>query len=1135
MIRKLFSVALTLAVAVTLLGPSIAKAATAEDLQAQIDTLLAQLSTLQAQLATLQGGTTGGTIAGCTITSFDRNLSVGMTGDDVKCLQIVLNSAADTKLADSGVGSAGNETTYFGPLTKAAVIKFQEKYASEVLASWGLTSGTGYVGSTTRAKLDTLLVTVPDDDDDDDDDGDVTPVTGSTLNVKLAADTPASNNIATGANANFTKVILTAGDEDVSISKIYVTRSGLSTNSNVENIKFYDADGTLRGSIGSLNTNSKAMITFSPNLVIEAGESEAMYIRAGVASGATAGNTASLGIASVDDIICDAETVSGDLPATGNAMTFISLTIGTAVFLEDGSTIDSAPDVGDTDVVVNKFTVSAGSTEAIVLEALSAMEVGSAALDDVENVELYSVTEGKSLSEVKNWSNEGKVTWTDLNIEIGKGETHRFEIRVDIIDGAGLTVNADYEDGSDVLASVKGQTYGFYITPSDAGDGKGANNQTINSGALTIAKSASTPATGNIAPGDDQTLTTWDFIVKGEEVKISALTLTFTTSSGAMQHSEVTNVKVYDEDGTIVCGPKDLTAAKTVAFTDVFIVPVGTHQYTVKVKIANTVATGEDVYAGIATPNSQITAKGMTSNDDITPSPTTAVNGNNQTVAAGALTATTLSDPAARSVAKGITDFIFMTANLSAAASGEDVLVSSIVIEDTVNATASISELDSMELWADLTSADSARGDVYETKISDTYNPTGTGTSTDTNQTFAISPAMTISKGTYVKIALVADLSTGAGAYGTHAVSIDRDANDVTASGASTGQTITVAAASGDGQAMTTASSGTLTVSLDSSSPSTALMVDETLHTLGIFKFAANNVENLDIDSIKVTSDGADDAMAEYYFYSNERSDGNSISDPIGTAVGYGDTAEILLADDTVIIPANDYVLITVKGKTANVDGTAVQNNDAIEATIAATGDVDTTGKASGAAVDSTDTSVDAATHRLYESYPIFAVNSSSPSGTLVPSANMLLAIIDVTAAGNKDVTWDGAADPDGGTENDLIYVSISALDGGSTPASINIIVKDQDGNVLDDPAAASTTNITVDFTTKDFVVPAGQTKKLYFYVDSTGYTTTGDTLQLYLDDYGKDIIWSVNYDDGDYTQGSTTFKGKIYAGAFVK
>jgi len=41
--------------------------------------------------------------------------------------------------------------------SSAAVIRFQEKYPSEILASWGLTKGTGLVGKTTRAKLNQLL------------------------------------------------------------------------------------------------------------------------------------------------------------------------------------------------------------------------------------------------------------------------------------------------------------------------------------------------------------------------------------------------------------------------------------------------------------------------------------------------------------------------------------------------------------------------------------------------------------------------------------------------------------------------------------------------------------------------------------------------------------------------------------------------------------------------------------------------------------------------------------------------------------------------------------------------------------------------------------------------------------------
>jgi hypothetical protein len=83
---------------------------------------------------------------------FNTTLKFGMISSDVKRLQQLLNSDPDTQLASSGVGSPGNETDYFGALTRKAVQKFQAKYG---IISSGDEASTGYglAGPKTRAKL----------------------------------------------------------------------------------------------------------------------------------------------------------------------------------------------------------------------------------------------------------------------------------------------------------------------------------------------------------------------------------------------------------------------------------------------------------------------------------------------------------------------------------------------------------------------------------------------------------------------------------------------------------------------------------------------------------------------------------------------------------------------------------------------------------------------------------------------------------------------------------------------------------------------------------------------------------------------------------------------------------------------
>jgi len=120
-IRKTIIAAVAGLALVAAIAPVSASAVTIEELQAQINALLAQLSALQGTTTTT---TTGSSYSACAGVVFSGYLRVGSVGQDVKCLQQIMNGQGYT-VATSGAGSAGNETTYFGSLTLAAVQKWQ--------------------------------------------------------------------------------------------------------------------------------------------------------------------------------------------------------------------------------------------------------------------------------------------------------------------------------------------------------------------------------------------------------------------------------------------------------------------------------------------------------------------------------------------------------------------------------------------------------------------------------------------------------------------------------------------------------------------------------------------------------------------------------------------------------------------------------------------------------------------------------------------------------------------------------------------------------------------------------------------------------------------------------------------------
>jgi len=88
---------------------------------------------------------------------FTRYLKLGDIGYDVKQLQIFLNNHGFI-LADTGWGSPGDETRYFGPITFQALFKFQEANYDAILKPSGFQKGTGMFYYYTMKFVNNLLL-----------------------------------------------------------------------------------------------------------------------------------------------------------------------------------------------------------------------------------------------------------------------------------------------------------------------------------------------------------------------------------------------------------------------------------------------------------------------------------------------------------------------------------------------------------------------------------------------------------------------------------------------------------------------------------------------------------------------------------------------------------------------------------------------------------------------------------------------------------------------------------------------------------------------------------------------------------------------------------------------------------------
>lgn len=112
------------------------------NIKSQIFNIAKSLGSLHQQIHKNKGEVLG--VTAFTSPSFNRNLTLGSKGEDVRDLQILLNQKGFT-VANQGPGSPGNETDFFGTLTQKALASYQ--LVNQI------TPPSGYFGPITRSYI----------------------------------------------------------------------------------------------------------------------------------------------------------------------------------------------------------------------------------------------------------------------------------------------------------------------------------------------------------------------------------------------------------------------------------------------------------------------------------------------------------------------------------------------------------------------------------------------------------------------------------------------------------------------------------------------------------------------------------------------------------------------------------------------------------------------------------------------------------------------------------------------------------------------------------------------------------------------------------------------------------------------
>jgi hypothetical protein len=702
-----------------------------------------------------------------------------------------------------------------------------------------------------------------------------TPTSDGDLTVAVSASTPPAVTFPAGtASTAVAAYDFTAASDDVVISNVVITRTGVGTDSDWTLYLYDDNERLTSGK--TVNSTTHAATFTGVNVTVAAGTTKTLTLKADTATSPTGGDNF-FEISSADDVTTNAQSVGGSFPVKSNKQEInANISAGTITITPTGSI--SNPKVGEDNAAIAKFKL-ATANEAGLVKEIALLVGGTVSASEIQNAKLSQG--GTELATTASVNSKDLLVFTfDTPFEILKGDSRNFELRADLNTGRGAdTIQIYIDENTDIVAT--GGTYGFGMSvTATAYDTTGeSSSSTIQGGEITI--SSSGPAATDIAVNGDDIIMMEFNVTSISEITVKKFSMLLTTNDAdsaadqggllggtAGTTANYTDIKIINKDtGSTVMGPIDsnvLTATAegtTIAattdgdgyyvFTDEFTMAAGESlDLQLVLDLANnseadftddTIYATIDIVDGSYPELKDINNKTIDVGDNVVP--TSDITGKTMTVNSPSLTVTKSSTPVSDTAVKGTED-VDLIGFTMAAGDASDVKITEMVIRvradtDTTFLGGQVAASDivnNIELWA---------GDV---KIAGPEGLSLTGTLATTGYYYATFDNMdyTVSAGSTIQVVAKGDLSSSTSATRYIGADIDPDnditAEDVDGNTVTAGGTTALNAAATQVPVLTVSTGGSLTIAVDADTTKENIVVAGTSDTeISKFKFTTTD------------------------------------------------------------------------------------------------------------------------------------------------------------------------------------------------------------------------------------------------------------------------------------------------------